>query len=71
MVDVKKTVIYCAISAFTWNALIIYLGFIFGHNVELIDKYLSTYSNIVLTITGLIIVIFLIRFFFRKKRIQN
>jgi membrane protein DedA with SNARE-associated domain len=69
--DVKKTAIYCAVSAFIWNALIIYLGFIFGHNIELIDKYLSTYSNMVLAITGLIVVIFLIRFFFRKKRIQN
>ncbi|MGA8263067.1 MAG: DedA family protein [Ignavibacteriaceae bacterium] len=69
--DVKKTAIYCAVSAFIWNALIIYLGFIFGHNIELIDKYLSTYSNMVLAITGLIVVIFLIRFFLRKKRIQN
>ena len=69
--DVKKTAIYCMISAFVWNALIIYLGFIFGHNVELVDKYLSTYSNIVLAITGLVILIFVVRFFFRKKKIQN
>ncbi len=69
--DVKKTAVYCAISAFIWNAMIIYLGFIFGHNIELIDKYLSTYSNIVLAITGLIVLIFLVRFFLRKKGIQN
>ena len=69
--DVKKTAIYCMISAFVWNALIIYLGFIFGHNVELVDKYLSTYSNIVLAITGLVILIFVVRFFLRKKKIQN
>lgn len=69
--DVKKTAIYCMISAFVWNALIIYLGFIFGHNVELVDKYLSTYSNIVLAITGLVILIIVVRFFFRKKKIQN
>ena len=69
--NVKKTVISCAISAIVWNALIIYLGFIFGHNIELVDKYLSTYSNIILAITGLIILIFLMRFFLRKKRIKN
>jgi membrane protein DedA with SNARE-associated domain len=69
--DVKKTVIYCTISAFVWNAMIIYLGFIFGHNVELVDKYLSTYSNIVLALTGVVILIFIFRFFYRKKRIKN
>jgi membrane protein DedA with SNARE-associated domain len=69
--DVKKTIIYCTLSAFTWNSLIVYLGFIFGHNVELVDKYLSTYSNIVLALTGLILLIFIIRFIYRKKRIKS
>jgi membrane protein DedA with SNARE-associated domain len=69
--EIKKTIIYCALSAFIWNSLIIYLGFIFGHNVELVDKYLSTYSNIVLALTGLVLLIFIIRFFYRKKRIKN
>jgi membrane protein DedA with SNARE-associated domain len=69
--ELKKTIIYCALSAFIWNSLIIYLGFIFGHNVELVDKYLSTYSNIVLALTGLVLLIFIIRFFYRKKRIKN
>jgi membrane protein DedA with SNARE-associated domain len=69
--DVKKTIIYCALSAFIWNALIIYLGFIFGHNVVLVDKYLSTYSNIVLALTGLFLLIFIIRFFYRSKRIKS
>jgi membrane protein DedA with SNARE-associated domain len=69
--ELKKTIIYSALSAFIWNSLIIYLGFIFGHNVELVDKYLSTYSNIVLALTGLVLLIFIIRFFYRKKRIKN
>jgi membrane protein DedA with SNARE-associated domain len=69
--DIKKTIIYCALSAFIWNSMIIYLGFIFGHNVELVDKYLSTYSNIVLALSGLVLLIFIIRFFYRKKRIKS
>jgi membrane protein DedA with SNARE-associated domain len=69
--DIKKTIIYCALSAFIWNSMIIYLGFIFGHNVELVDKYLSTYSNIVLALSGLVLLIFIIRFFYRKIRIKN
>ena len=69
--SIKKTITYSTISAFVWNALIIYLGIIFGHNVELVDKYLSTYSNIVLVMSGLVILIFVIRFFIRKRRNKN
>ncbi len=69
--SIRKTINYSAISALVWNAVIIYLGIIFGHNVELVDKYLSTYSNIVLAITGLVILIFVIRFFIRKRRNKN
>ncbi len=43
--EFKKTAILAAISAFVWNAIIIYLGVIFGNNIEVIDRYLSTYSN--------------------------
>jgi membrane protein DedA with SNARE-associated domain len=66
--DVKKTIILSTISAFAWNALILYLGYIFGDNVELVDKYLTTYSNIVIGITVVVALFFIIRYFLRKKK---
>ena len=66
--DVKKTIILSTISAFAWNALILYLGYIFGDNVELVDKYLTTYTNIVIGITIVIALFFIIRFYLRKKK---
>ncbi len=66
--DVKRTIILSTISAFAWNALILYLGYIFGDNVELVDQYLTTYTNIVIGITIVVVLFFIIRFYLRKKK---
>ena len=66
--NVKRTIILAAISAFVWNAIILYLGFVFGHNVDVIDKYLSTYSNIVIGFTIIVVVIFVTRYLLKKKK---
>ncbi len=64
----KKTALLSLLSAFVWNAIIIYLGLIFGNNIQLVDKYLSTYSNIGLVITAVIVLIFVVRYFITRKR---
>jgi membrane protein DedA with SNARE-associated domain len=63
-----KTFIYSTISAFLWNAVIIFAGMKLGQNVELIDFYLSAYSNIILSLTLLVIVFFLFRYLYFKKK---
>ena len=65
--NIKKTFLFALISAFLWNILIIYLGMTLGNNVELIDYYLTTYSNIVVALTIIIILIFIIRFFLKRR----
>ena len=64
----KKTFSLCFISALVWNIIMLYLGFMFGHNVEVIDSYLTTYSNIVIVGTIAIILLLVIRFMFRKRK---
>ncbi|GIK60239.1 MAG: DedA family protein [Ignavibacteriota bacterium] len=66
--DPKRTIALCLISALFWNAILLYLGFIFGDNVESVDKYLTTYSNIVIVVTIVIILFFIVRYFFRKRK---
>jgi membrane protein DedA with SNARE-associated domain len=66
--NVKKTVILAFVSAVTWNAIIIYLGFIFGNNVGYVDNLLDTYSTIVISITAVVVVFLIIRYFFLKKK---
>ncbi|KUG26083.1 deda family protein [hydrocarbon metagenome] len=66
--DVGRTFVFSAISAFAWNAFIIYLGMVVGHNVELIDYYLNTYSYAIIALTIAVIAVILIRIFWRKKK---
>ena len=66
--DVKKTTLLCGVSALAWNAIILYLGYVFGDNVELVDSYINTYSNIVIAVTILIVLFLIIRMFIRKRK---
>lgn len=63
-----KTFICATISAFVWNAVIIFAGMKLGQNVDLIDYYLSAYSNIIILLTLIIILFFLIRCLITKKK---
>lgn len=65
---IGTTFLYAAISAFAWNAVIIYIGMLVGNNVELIDYYLNTYSYAIGGLTVLIFAGILIRVFWRKKK---
>lgn len=65
--DPKRTFIYATISAFAWNLIIIWMGVVLGNNLELIDKYLSIYSNAVIGLTLLIILAIVIRQILLKK----
>ena len=69
--NVKKTLLLAAISALVWNSIIIYLGYIFGNNVSVVDKYLSTYSNIAIGIAILMVLILIIKTVIRKKNTKN
>ena len=69
--DVKKTILLSTISAFVWNAIIIYLGYLFGHNVKVVDKYLSTYSNIAIAITVVVVIILVVKYYLNRKKSSN
>ena len=66
--DPKRTITLCFISALLWNAILLYLGFVFGDNVAKVDEYLTTYSNIVIVVTVIVVLFFIVRLFFRKKK---
>jgi membrane protein DedA with SNARE-associated domain len=66
--DPKRTITLCFVSALLWNTIMLYLGFVFGDNVATVDEYLTTYTNIVIILTGIIILFFIVRLFFRKRK---
>jgi len=65
---IGKTFVNALISAFLWNAAIIFLGMELGNNVERIDYYFTTYSNIVIGITIVVAGYFILRYFILRKR---
>jgi membrane protein DedA with SNARE-associated domain len=69
--DPKKTFSLCFISALLWNSILLYLGFIFGDNVTKVDEYLITYSKIVVGVTLVVVLFFIVRFFFRKRKVKS
>ena len=71
MLNVKKTVILASLSAFLWNAIIIYLGYVFGSNITVVDEYLSTYSNIAIAITVIIVLIIFVKFVIGRMKNKN
>jgi membrane protein DedA with SNARE-associated domain len=66
--NVKKTLILATTSALVWNAIIIYLGYVFGNNRSVVDKYLSNYSSIAISITVIVVIIFVIKFYMSRKK---
>ncbi len=69
--EITRTALYASISSLVWNAVIIFLGIEFGRNVSKVDKLLSTYSNIVLIVIAAVIIFYILRFIFRKKKAVN
>jgi membrane protein DedA with SNARE-associated domain len=66
--DVHKTMLLSTVSSLLWNFILIYLGMMFGENIISVDKYLSTYSNIVVTVSILLVIILVIKYFLVKKK---
>jgi membrane protein DedA with SNARE-associated domain len=66
--NVKKTLILASISALIWNSAIIYLGYLFGTNVSVVDRYLSTYTNIAIAITITVVIVLFIKFYISRKK---
>ena len=66
--EVLKTFILSTISAFVWNALIIYAGMLLGNNVGVIDYYLATYSKVGIGISVVVVLFFVIRYFVKRNR---
>lgn len=66
--NVNKTTTLSLVSSAIWNAFLIYLGIAFGKNVDLIDSYLRTYSNIILAITGIVILFLLLSILSQKEK---
>jgi membrane protein DedA with SNARE-associated domain len=62
------TAILCFFSALVWNLLLMYFGSVLGENWHVIASYLATYSKLVTAGILFVILIFIIRWLYKKRR---
>lgn len=62
--------LYSASGIALWNLLLMGLGFYLGHNWELIEGILNTYSNIILVLLALIIILY-VSFKLKKSKVNH
>ncbi|MCI0525116.1 MAG: DedA family protein [Acidobacteria bacterium] len=65
--NLPATTLLSAVSAAVWNSILLYLGMIFANNWRVAGQYLAVYSKIATVVVVAAVVIFLWRFF-RKRR---
>lgn len=66
--DIHKTLILSALSSLLWDIVLLSLGIVFGKNVAIVDTYLGTYSNIVVAVSIVLVLFFVGKYFYNKKK---
>ena len=61
------TIPLCALSALLWNSILIYGGYLLGHNWRQLDQYLSIYGIVMLIIILGLTAMFVVRYFLRRN----
>lgn len=57
-----------AIGIAIWNSVLIGLGYIFAENWYIVSEYYEKYKMVLLPILGILIIFFMIRLFWKRKR---
>jgi len=65
--NLPVTTLLSAVSAAVWNSILLYLGMVFADNWRVAAQYLALYGKIATVVFGAAVVLFLWRFF-RKRR---
>ncbi len=65
------TTLLCAVSATAWNFLLLYLGKSFGKNWRSVLGYLSVYGEIVTAVIVLVLLIFIGKYWWQKRKITS
>lgn len=66
-----EVAVYALISICIWNGLLIYAGSVFGSNWETVVSLLRTYGHVVLVAVGMGVVVFLIRFYWKRRSLES
>lgn len=68
---IGKYLLFTTIGILLWNSILIYLGYIFYDNIEIIGPYYDKYKIIIFSILGLIIAFLIIKTIKKKKALAR
>jgi membrane protein DedA with SNARE-associated domain len=66
--DLRKTIILCAVSSLAWNAVLVGSGYALGQQWERIGFYLVTYSQTVTAVLIVAVLLLVARYLYLRKR---
>jgi len=69
--NLPATTLLSAVSAAVWNSILLYLGMIFANNWREAAQYLGIYTKVATVVVGVAVVIFLWRFFRKRRSAAN
>src|SRR5262245_21555785 len=69
--NLPATTLLSAVSAAVWNSILLYLGMIFADNWRQAAQYLATYSKVATVVVVAAVVIFLWRYFRKRRGASN
>ena len=69
--NLPVTTLLSAVSAAVWNAILLYLGMVFANNWRVGAQYLALYSKVATVVFGAAVIVFLWRFFRKRRRIED
>jgi len=67
--DIKKFALFTALGAGIWSFILIYIGILFGNNLELIKQNLNSLTYLLILISAIIIVVYLI--IYKKRKLSS
>jgi membrane protein DedA with SNARE-associated domain len=67
----KKAFIYISISCLIWNSMIILLAHYLQQNLQEVYRILSTYTNVVFIIVIVIILLWIARYYFKRRLVNE
>jgi membrane protein DedA with SNARE-associated domain len=69
--DLTATTLLSAVSAAVWNSILLYLGMVFANNWRVGAQYLALYSKVATVVFGVAVIVFLWRYFRKRRRIAD
>jgi membrane protein DedA with SNARE-associated domain len=69
--NLPVTTLLSAVSAAVWNSILLYLGMVFADNWRAAARYLALYSKVATVVFGAAVVVFLWRFFRKRREIAD